>query len=88
LGISETLKTTPILRNLLQNVKNRLDYIDGDLIANKAIEQIILNGQLRSYGLKLLFKKKKGRFNGWISYTISKSEQRTPGRTPTESRDK
>jgi hypothetical protein len=30
--------------------KNRLDYIDGaDLIANKAIEQIILNGQLRSY---------------------------------------
>jgi hypothetical protein len=29
--------------------QNRLDYIDGaDLIANKAIEQIILNGQLRS----------------------------------------
>jgi hypothetical protein len=55
------------------------------IIANKAIEQIILNGQLRSYGLELLFKKNEGRFNGWISYTISKSEQRTPGRTPTES---
>jgi hypothetical protein len=42
-------------------VKNRLDYIDGaDLIANKAIEQIILNGQLRSYGLELLFKRTKG----------------------------
>jgi hypothetical protein len=41
-------------------VKNRLDYIDGaDLIANKAIEQIILNGQLRSYGLELLFKKER-----------------------------
>ena len=66
-------------------VKNRLDYIDGaNLIANKAIEQIILNGQLRSYGLELLFKKNEGRLNGWISYTLAKSEQQTPGRTATE----
>jgi hypothetical protein len=69
-----------------KKVKNRLDYIDGaDLIANKAIEQIILNGQLRSYGLEFMLKKNEGRFNGWVSYTISKSEQRTPGRTATES---
>ena len=66
-------------------VKNRIDYIDGaDLIANKAIEQVILNGQLRSYGLELLLRKNKGKLNGWISYTISKSEQQTPGRTQTE----
>jgi hypothetical protein len=69
-----------------KEVQNRLDYIDGaDLIANKAIEQIILNGQLRSYGLELMFKKNEGRLNGWISYTLSKSEQQTPGRTPIES---
>ncbi|MDG2433183.1 MAG: TonB-dependent receptor, partial [Flavobacterium sp.] len=69
-----------------KKVKNRLDYIDGaDLIANEAIEQIILNGQLRSYGLEFLFRKNEGRFNGWVSYTISKSEQQTPGRTATES---
>jgi hypothetical protein len=69
-----------------KKVKNRLDYIDGaDLIANKAIEQIILNGQLRSYGLEIMFKKNEGRLNGWISYTISKSEQQTPGRNPIES---
>ncbi len=69
-----------------KKVKNRLDYIDGaDLIANKAIEQIILNGQLRSYGLEILFKKNEGRLNGWISYTLSKSEQQTPGRTAIES---
>ena len=67
-------------------VKNRLDYIDGaNLIANKAIEQIILNGQLRSYGLELMLRKNEGRLNGWISYTLSKSEQQTPGRTATES---
>ena len=68
-----------------KTVKNRLDYIDGaDLIANKAIEQIILNGQLRSYGLEMMLKKNEGRLNGWISYTLSKSEQQTPGRTAVE----
>lgn len=66
-------------------VKNRIDYIDGaDLIANKAIEQVILNGQLRSYGLELLLRKNTGKLNGWISYTLSKSEQQTEGRTSTE----
>ena len=68
-----------------KEVQNRLDYIDGaDLIANRAIEQIILNGQLRSYGLEILFRKNEGRLNGWISYTLSRSEQQTPGRTPIE----
>ena len=68
-----------------KKVKNRLDYIDGaDLIANNAIEQVILNGRMRAYGLEIMFKKNEGKFNGWISYTLSKSEQQTPGRTPEE----
>ncbi|PBJ06092.1 TonB-dependent receptor [Flavobacterium sp. ACN6] len=68
-----------------KEIQNRLDYIDGaDLIANDAIEQVILNGQMRSYGLEIMFKKNKGQFNGWVSYTLSKSEQQTPGRTPDE----
>ena len=66
-------------------VKNRIDYIDGaDLIANEALEQIILNGKLRAYGLEVMFRKNTGKFNGWISYTLSRSEQQTPGRTATE----
>lgn len=68
-----------------KKIQNRLDYIDGaDLIANNAIEQVILNGHMRAYGLELMFKKNEGRFNGWISYTLSKSEQQTPGRTSEE----
>ncbi len=68
-----------------KTVKNRIDYIDGaDLIANEALEQVILNGRLRSYGLEVMFRKNTGRFNGWISYTLSRSEQQTPGRTATE----
>ncbi|MWB95379.1 TonB-dependent receptor plug domain-containing protein [Flavobacterium sp. GA093] len=68
-----------------KKIKNRLDYIDGaDLIANDAIEQVILNGRMRAYGLEIMFKKNEGKFNGWVSYTLSKSEQQTPGRTPEE----
>lgn len=68
-----------------KKIQNRLDYIDGaDLIANEAIEQVILNGHMRSYGLEIMVRKNKGRFNGWISYTLSKSEQQTQGRTPEE----
>ncbi|WP_417354229.1 TonB-dependent receptor [Flavobacterium sp.] len=68
-----------------KKVKNRIDYIDGaDLIANNNIEQVILNGKARSYGLELLFRKNTGKLTGWVSYTLSRSEQQTPGRTPDE----
>jgi CarboxypepD_reg-like domain/TonB dependent receptor/TonB-dependent Receptor Plug Domain len=68
-----------------KKVQNRIDYIDGaDLIANNALEQVILNGQMRSYGLEVMVKKSEGRLNGWISYTLSKSQQQTPGRNTIE----
>lgn len=68
-----------------KKVKNRLDYIDGaNLIANEAIEQVILNGQLRAYGLEVMLRKNEGKLNGWISYTLSKSEQQTKGRNALE----
>ncbi|MEZ4796417.1 MAG: TonB-dependent receptor [Flavobacteriaceae bacterium] len=68
-----------------KTIKNRIDYIDGaDLIANNAIEQVILNGSARAYGLEVLFRKNEGDFQGWIAYTLSKSEQQTKGRKPDE----
>ncbi len=68
-----------------KDIDNRIDYIDGaDLIANNAIEQVILNGEARAYGWELSFNKNEGSLQGWISYTLSKSEQRTPGRTADE----
>ncbi|MDO5968461.1 TonB-dependent receptor [Flavivirga aquimarina] len=73
------------LESFYKTVKNRIDYIDGaDLIANNAIEQVILNGKSRAYGLEVLLRKNEGRFKGWVAYTLSKSEQQTPGRTATE----
>jgi len=68
-----------------KTVKNRIDYIDGaDILANNNIEQVILNGKARSYGMELLFRKNTGLFTGWVSYTLSRAEQKTPGRTPEE----
>ncbi|MDH4403358.1 MAG: TonB-dependent receptor [Flavobacterium sp.] len=68
-----------------KTVKNRINYIDGaNLIANEALEQVILNGQMKSYGLELLLRKNTGKLNGWVSYTLSRSEQQTPGRTANE----
>lgn len=63
-----------------KTVDNRIDYVDGsDLIGQNTIETEILNGELRAYGLEFLFRKTKGNFTGWLAYTISKAEQRTPG---------
>ncbi|PZR21725.1 MAG: hypothetical protein DI539_07335 [Flavobacterium psychrophilum] len=63
-----------------KKIKNKADYIDGaDLIANRAIERVMLNGEGRAYGLELMVKKNTGKLTGWLSYTLSRAEQRTPG---------
>jgi hypothetical protein len=73
------------VESFFKKIKNRLDYIDGaNLIANEAIEQVILNGKARAYGLEVLFRKNSGRFKGWVSYTLSRTEQQVAGRTPEE----
>ena len=78
-------KYTLEVESFYKDVQNRLDYIDGaDLIANKAIEQVVLAGKSRAYGLEVLARKNEGKLNGWIAYTLSRSEQKTAGRTPEE----
>jgi len=68
-----------------KKIKNKADYIDGaDLIVNKHIERVLLNGEARSYGLEIMAKKNTGKLTGWLSYTLSKAEQKTPGRNGSE----
>lgn len=68
-----------------KKIQNRIDYIDGaDILANNNVEQVILNGKARSYGMELSLRKNTGRFTGWVSYTLSRAEQKTPGRTAEE----
>ena len=68
-----------------KDIQNRIDYINGaNLVANNEIETVILNGKARAYGLEVLVKKNAGRLNGWLSYTLSRSEQLTAGRNANE----
>ena len=68
-----------------KDVAHRIDYIDGaNLVANDAIEQVILDGNARAYGLEFLLRKNEGTFQGWIAYTLSKSEQKTAPRNENE----
>ncbi len=57
-----------------------VDYIDGaDLLLNPFLEGDLLEGDGRAYGLELMFKKNEGRFSGWVSYTLARSERQVEG---------
>ena len=63
-----------------KDLQNQIDYIDGaDLLINKYIEGDLLTGIGRAYGLEFLFKKNRGRYNGWFSYTLGRSELKIDG---------
>lgn len=60
-----------------KDLKNQIDYKDGaDVRAKEVIETELLFGKGRAYGLELFLKKKYGRFNGWVGYTLSRSERK------------
>ncbi|MBN1386909.1 MAG: TonB-dependent receptor [Bacteroidales bacterium] len=63
-----------------KNMANTVDYKDGaDIIFDEHVESQILSGKGRSYGLELYIKKKYGTFTGWVSYTLSRSENKIEG---------
>ena len=57
-----------------------IDYIDGaDLILNEFLEGQVLEGKGRAYGTEFMLKKTKGRFSGWASYTLARTERLVEG---------
>ncbi|WP_394341238.1 TonB-dependent receptor [Pedobacter namyangjuensis] len=57
-------------------MQNQIEYRNGtDLRGNQNVEADLVYGKGRAYGLELFFKKKFGKFNGWVGYTISKTER-------------
>ncbi len=62
-----------------KDLQNQVDYVNGaDLLINRYLEAELLNGSGRAYGVELSLKKTDGRFNGWVSYTLSRTERRVP----------
>ncbi len=64
-----------------KDMQNQIDYRNGaDIYINSdAIESQLLFGKGRAYGLEVLMKKKAGKFTGWLSYTLSKTERKIDG---------
>jgi len=60
-----------------KTMQNQIDYRDGaQVFTNEAIETQLLFGKGRAYGIEWQLKKTSGRLNGWISYTLSKTERK------------
>jgi len=63
-----------------KEMQNQIDYIPGaQVLLNQELEADLLYGEGRAYGLELYAKKNTGRLNGWISYTLSRSERLVEG---------
>jgi hypothetical protein len=64
-----------------KTLQNQIDYRDGaNIFANSdAIESQLLFGVGRAYGIEWLFKKRAGKFTGWLAYTLSKTEKKING---------
>jgi hypothetical protein len=60
-----------------KKLQNQIDYKNGaQLRANQDVESQLVYGQGRAYGWEVFFKKRYGRLNGWIGYTLSKTENK------------
>ena len=60
-----------------KDMQNQIEYKNAaNLRGNENVESELLYGDGRAYGLELFLKKRLGDFNGWIGYTISRTERK------------
>ena len=63
-----------------KSFQNQIDYVNGaQLNLNASVESQLLYGIGRAYGVEFFIKKKYGRFNGWVGYTLSRTERKING---------
>jgi hypothetical protein len=77
LGVYKNFKNNEYelsLEGYYKRMDNVLDFKTGaDLFLNENVETEVLQGDGKAYGVELLLKKNRGDFNGWLSYTYSRS---------------
>jgi hypothetical protein len=64
-----------------KSMQNQVDYRTGAnvFVNSDAIESQLLFGKGRAYGIEWLLRKQTGKFTGWLSYTLSKTERKIDG---------
>ncbi len=59
-----------------KTLDNQIDYRNGaQLRFNQNVESELIYGSGKSYGVEFFVKKRKGRLNGWVGYTLSRTER-------------
>ena len=65
-----------------KDIFNAVDYIEGaDITLNPSLEAGLSQGKGMAYGIEVFLKKSTGRFNGWLSYTYSRSMRKFDAQT-------
>ncbi|MFD2163315.1 carboxypeptidase-like regulatory domain-containing protein [Paradesertivirga mongoliensis] len=60
-----------------KSMKNQIDYKNAaNLRGNENVESELLFGYGRAYGIEFFLKKRTGKFNGWLGYTLSRTERK------------
>ena len=63
-----------------RDTRDQIEYIDGaDILINEFLEADLLSGVGRAMGLEFYLKKNTGKLNGWVSYTVGKTELKVDG---------
>ncbi len=59
-----------------KTMQNQVDYKPGaDLVLNPLVESQLYFGKGRAYGVEFYVNKRVGKFTGWVSYTLSRTER-------------
>lgn len=79
IGLFKNFKDNEIETSLevyYKNMSNQVLFKEGtQLTLTQNIEDVLTFGKGKSFGLELFVKKNIGRMTGWISYTLSKTDQ-------------
>lgn len=60
-----------------KQMQQQIEYRSGtELRGNKNVEADLLFGDGRAFGIEFFLKKRFGKLNGWIGYTLSKTERK------------
>ncbi|MEK6152085.1 carboxypeptidase-like regulatory domain-containing protein [Flavobacteriaceae bacterium 3-367] len=86
LGVYHTSKNGAIemsLEGYYRDTENVLTYRPGaDFFLEEFLQTSVLQGQGRNYGVEFSLRRPKGKVNGWLNYTWSRSILRTTNENP------
>lgn len=64
-----------------KDLKNQIEYKDGSIPGNSVndnTDRDFVFGKGKAYGVEFFVKKRMGKFNGWIGYTLSYTKRKFP----------